>query len=246
MRVPRPALMVPCLLAFLAVFVSACSDSNKEASPTASDASPTVAASATFQPEVLDWSACDDSLECATLDVPLDYADPAGKTIPLALARRPADDGSARIGSLLVNPGGPGASGVDLARQADLVFPQELLDRFDIVGFDPRGVGESDAVDCGDRFDDYFGLDPTPDDDAERQALIDGARTFVQRCEEHSADILPHVDTTSAARDMDVIRTALGEDKLTYFGFSYGTYLGATYADLFPDRVRAFALDGAV
>jgi pimeloyl-ACP methyl ester carboxylesterase len=181
--------------------------------------------------------------------VPLDYANPAGKQIPLALIRLPAADPSRRIGSMLMNPGGPGASGVDFLRSSgQTVFTETLRDRFDIVGFDPRGVGASDPVTClnGSAMDRLNALDPTPDNKAESDALIAGAHEFADSCQRNSGELLPHVATADAARDMDRIREALGEAKLTYFGFSYGTFLGTVYAGLFPDHVRALVLDGAI
>jgi pimeloyl-ACP methyl ester carboxylesterase len=247
---PEPTLRTLATLlttTLLALTLAACDDNGSSSATPTPEPSPSPAVTATIEIPELTWSDCDDSdLQCATLAVPLDYDDPAARSIDIALARRPADDADARIGSLLVNPGGPGASGIDLAEQADIFFPEGLLERFDIVGFDPRGVGDSSAVDCGDRFDDFFGLDPTPDDESERQDLIDAAQEFVAECERRSGDVLPFVDTVSAARDLDLIRAALGEETISYLGFSYGTYLGATYADLFPDRVRALVLDGGV
>lgn len=187
------------------------------------------------------------SLEFATLEVPLDYDDPSAGTIELAVARRPARDPDRRIGPLLMNPGGPGASGVELVGLIGFLLPSDLLDRFDLVGWDPRGVGRSTQVECGDGefMDRYLAVDPvppTPEAEAEAEAL---AREFAERCDEDSGELLAHIHTEASARDMDEIRKALGEEQITYVGFSYGTYLGATYAELFPERVRAFVLDGA-
>jgi pimeloyl-ACP methyl ester carboxylesterase len=195
----------------------------------------------------LDWQPCGDAVECATLQVPLDHANPGADSIEIALVRMPAS--GERIGSLLVNPGGPGASGVDFVRDnATAVFSGDLLERFDIVGFDPRGVGASTPIECVDdaTLDRLNANDPTPDDAAEREALIEGAKEFVDACERQSGNLLPYMTTEDAARDMEEIRKALGEDQLSYLGFSYGTFLGAEYANLFPERVRAFVLDGAV
>ncbi len=198
-------------------------------------------------PSTIDWQSIGDQLEQATLEVPVDYEDPDGDTFELFLVRRPANDQANKIGSLLINPGGPGAGGAQFAAGADFIFDDELLDRFDIIGWDPRGTGFTEpAIDCIDDYDEYFaGTDITPDDEAERQELIDVAEDFQDQCATKNADILQHVGTNDSARDMDAIRQALGEDQISYFGFSYGSELGATWATLFPDTVRAAVLDGA-
>jgi pimeloyl-ACP methyl ester carboxylesterase len=195
----------------------------------------------------IDWQEVDDLLDTGTLEVPIDYDDPSGDTFSLFLVRHRAADPDRRIGTLLVNPGGPGFGGTSLAAQAPFIYDEELLDRFDIVGWDPRGTGYTKpAIDCIDDYDEYFaGTDITPDDDAERQELVDVAQDFEERCVTENADILQHVGTNDSARDMDAIRRALGEDEISYFGFSYGSELGATWATLFPDTVRAAVLDGA-
>ena len=196
----------------------------------------------------LDWTDCGAPFECATLQVPIDYANPQGSSIGLALIRLPASDPSSRIGSLLTDPGGPGASGVDFVRSAQTVFSADLRAHFDIVGFDPRGVERSSPIECldGPATDQLYELDPTPDTPAERQAIIDATKAFDAACEAHSGELLPHMTTADAARDMDRIRAAVGDRKLTYLGFSYGTFLGTVYAGLFPTQVRALALDGAI
>jgi pimeloyl-ACP methyl ester carboxylesterase len=206
------------------------------------------AALADFYGQRLRWATCRSDDECATLRVPLDYADPGGETIDLALLRVPAQRPSARIGSLVVNPGGPGVPGTDYAAQAAQAFREPLLARYDVVGFDPRGTGESSPVDClSDRqLDAYTSSDPDPDTAAERREYADLVTAFGAGCEERSGALASHVTTVEAARDMDVLRAALGESTLTYLGASYGTKLGATYAELFPDRVGRMVLDGAV
>jgi pimeloyl-ACP methyl ester carboxylesterase len=180
--------------------------------------------------------------------VPLDRATPASGTTDLALTRRPATNPAARLGSLLVNPGGPGGSAVDYLQSSWQGVPQTVRDRFDLVAFDPRGVGHSDPVRClsTPELDAYFSLDPSPDTPAELQALEDGDRRFDAGCQARSGRLLPHVSTVDAARDMDLLRASLGDQRLTYLGYSYGTAIGAEYLRLFPTRVRAMVLDGAV
>ena len=203
---------------------------------------------ADFYAQRIDWSPCevDAHQDCGTLTVPIDYAEPHGETLDLALLRVPAS--GARVGSMVVNPGGPGASGTSYAAAAGRVFRQPLLDAFDIVGFDPRGTGRSDPVDClsDAELDRYLAGDPTPDTAAEVAAYEDSVESFGADCVASSGPIVGHVTTIEAARDMDVLRSALGEEKLTYLGASYGTKLGATYAELFPDKVGRLVLDGAV
>jgi pimeloyl-ACP methyl ester carboxylesterase len=208
---------------------------------------------ATFYGQDLDWSPCrGGGFLCALLTVPVDYAAPGGETIELQLLKVPAADQSARVGSLVVNPGGPGAPGTSYAQQANDVFRDALTDRFDIVGFDPRGTGDSAPVDCqpDEQMDAFLQADPVPDDAGETAEIVDGLDEFWAGCVTSSpggADgVVAHVTTIEAARDMDVLRAALGEAQLNYFGASYGTKLGATYADLFPDKVGRLVLDGAV
>ncbi len=196
--------------------------------------------------ELFRWEEVERGVDEGSLDVPLDYGDPARGTIELYVVRHRATDPDERIGSLLVNPGGPGYGGSYLAHAAEFVFGGDLVERFDIIGWDPRGTGFSEpAVDCIDHYDPIFSIDSSPDDDAEREAVIAAAEQFAAACEERSAAILPHVGTADSARDIDAIRRALGEDTISYFGFSYGSELGAVWIALFPDTVRAAVLDGA-
>ncbi|MGO0576503.1 alpha/beta hydrolase [Ornithinimicrobium panacihumi] len=199
-----------------------------------------------FYGQSLEWSECEAAFECATLTVPIDYAEPEGGTIELALLRSAAK-GDAQ-GSLLVNPGGPGGSGVDYAMMAGAVVGPQIRQSFDIVGFDPRGVGRSAPITCLDdaQLDTLLGSDPTPDDAAEEAEGEKILKDFAAACEQAAPDLLGHVSTVEAARDMDVLRAALGDEKLTYLGASYGTFLGATYANLFPDKVGRLVLDGAI
>jgi len=178
----------------------------------------------------IDWGDCDTQVapwQCATIEVPLDYrADASSEMVSIAVTRLPAAAPADRIGSLVLNPGGPGGSGLDLTWNYASLFPVELTDAFDLVGFDPRGVGRSTAVDCGD---------------------LDRSYTVIEDdCIEVSGNLLPFVGTANAARDMEQLRKALGDAQLSYLGFSYGTALGAVYANLFPGSARALVLDGSV
>lgn len=222
----------------VAILAAACSSGGDDEASTAT--SPPARAGGEG---ALEWSECGE-IECATLTVPLDHDRPGTETIDLALARRPAD-GEA-IGVLMTNPGGPGVPGKPLVANADAYFGASLLERFDIVSWDPRGVGDSTAVDCVDNLDFFYATDMSPDDQAEVDAALANAQRLVAGCEERSGDLLPYLSTRATVRDMDLIREALGEEQISYLGFSYGTYIGALYAEAFPDRVRAMVLDGAV
>jgi pimeloyl-ACP methyl ester carboxylesterase len=183
------------------------------------------------------WAGCGD-FQCARLAVPLDHADPGGEKIEISLVKRPADDPDRRIGSLVVNPGGPGGSGVGFVKDGgDRYFDEETRARFDVIGFDPRGVGESAPLKC------LPDADEEPPPGPAQDRWVTGA---ADGCVKQAGKVLPHLSTAATARDMEVLRAALGDDKLTYHGISYGTVLGATYADLYPDRVRAMVLDGPV
>ena len=255
-RVWRPRLVAGAL----SVTVAACAPS---AGPARSASAPTTTTGTSPAPTALPppgpvvWSACGDDLQCGTVTVPLDYARPTGRTIAIAVERHPADDPAQRIGSLVINPGGPGTSGIDdLPTELKVLTPQ-LLDRFDIVSFDPRGVQRSDPVECEPPpsasttttagSSSYSPLpDPVPTGPAGRRALVAGDRAYAHACETYSKDLLPYVGTVSVARDLDRIRAALGDARLTFIGHSYGTLLGAIYADMFPTHVRAMVLDGAI
>ncbi|MFM8901989.1 MAG: alpha/beta hydrolase [Actinomycetota bacterium] len=184
--------------------------------------------------------------QCGELIVPFDYNDPSVGSFTLFLTRRLATDQTTKIGWMLVNPGGPGFGGSSVAADAQYYFSAELLSRFDVIGWDPRGTGKSTpAVNCIEEYDEYFGIDSTPETRAEKQVIVDASKKYNDECVKNSGEILPYISTQATARDMDSIRRALGEDKITYFGFSYGSELGATWATMFPDTVRAAVLDGA-
>jgi len=244
------------IFAITAVIAAGCTNDSGVAVTDRSDTGGTDASSPTTDGgpvPALDWGTCtddkviDESLQCATITVPLDYDDPDGDTIDLALVRAPAT--ADREGAVLFNPGGPGASGFDpIAVNGPYIQGSLGLSHFDLIGFDPRGVERSGGIVCvDDAFQDaHLYLDDTPDT-PEEQALIDGEKdAFIDACLEKYDDTLPLYSTANTARDMDLIRAALGDEQLSYLGISYGTYLGAVYATLFPDRVRAMVLDSAM
>jgi pimeloyl-ACP methyl ester carboxylesterase len=195
----------------------------------------------------LTWSDCQGGFECADARVPLDYREPQGRTITLAVIRKKAADPSKRKGTLFLQPGGPGNSGVDFVRGNYDDLPAALRDDFDVFGYDVRGVGRSSQVVCWD--DATYTKAVTaakgvPGPDA-YQPAVQQAADFDQACQDNAGDLLPYVGTQYVARDIDLLRQALGEDQLTYYGRSFGSYIGTVYAAMFPDRVRALALDGA-
>ncbi len=204
---------------------------------------PTTGPRSTTPPATLAWSPCGGGVECATLAVPLDPAHPDdGRTVDLAVTRKRAT--GTRVGSLFVNPGGPGGSGNDFLRSFSLPGVSE---RFDLVSWDPRGVGDSQPMGCdGATTARFRHVDSEPDDPTEQAALDDAARAVADACAAAAADLLPHLRTTDTAEDLDRIREAMGDDQLSYLGLSYGTDIGQTYAERHPDRVRAMVLDGVV
>ncbi|MGW7240057.1 alpha/beta hydrolase [Streptomyces sp. NPDC054804] len=245
----RVAALVTALM--LSSLLAGCSDSAKDGDLAA---------------QKLDWKACPapDEAEggggtpsplpggaawqCATMKAPLDWSKPKGATIGLALIRAEASgDASKRIGSLIFNFGGPGGSGVTTLPAFGEDYAA-LRTRYDLVSFDPRGVGRSDPVECenDEQLDNYFQQDATPETSAERTQLINRTKQFNAACEKNSKSILPHVRTTDAARDMDLMRQVLGDKQLHYFGISYGTELGGVYAHLFPKNVGRAVLDGVI
>ncbi|MET9643849.1 alpha/beta hydrolase [Streptomyces syringium] len=204
-----------------------------------------------YYAQKLTWRSCaGDRFECATLRAPLDYDRPrAGGDLKLAVSRKKATGPGKRLGSLLVNPGGPGGSAVGyLQGYAGTRYPAAVRARYDMIAVDPRGVAGSEPVSClsDAEMDAYTRVDMSPDSPSEVGELTDAYRGFAEGCAKRSGKVLGHVSTVEAARDMDVLRAALGDDKLHYVGASYGTFLGATYAGLFPSRVGRLVLDGAL
>ncbi|MFF3862155.1 alpha/beta hydrolase [Streptomyces sp. NPDC002209] len=204
-----------------------------------------------YYEQKLSWRDCGvPGFQCATMKAPLDYAHPeSGQDVDIAVARRQATGPGKRLGSLVVNPGGPGGSGIGyLQAYAGIGYPAPVRAQYDMVSFDPRGVDRSSPVQCltGPQMDKFTQVDQTPDNAAERAELVAAFKEFAAGCQTRSQRVLPHVSTVEAARDMDMLRAVLGDEKLTYVGASYGTLLGATYAELFPGRVGRLVLDGAI
>ncbi|MET7679045.1 alpha/beta hydrolase [Streptomyces sp. NPDC005423] len=254
----RTARIAGALLAATSLLVSACSASTGSATTTTKAAEAVLAAlprstPGTLSPyygQKLSWRTCGvPGFECATMKAPLDYDRPAGGDIRLAVARKKATGKGKPLGSLMVNPGGPGGSAVGYLQQyAGVGYPAEVRARYDMVAMDPRGVARSEPVACldGRDMDTYTQTDTTPDNRKEITGLVAEDKKFAASCGAHSAKLLRHVSTVEAARDMDILRAVLGDRRLAYVGASYGTFLGATYAGLFPDRVGRVVLDGAM
>ncbi|MEU9373536.1 alpha/beta hydrolase [Streptomyces sp. NPDC048255] len=231
--------------------LTAVASSSGRAGVSPADPAAVTAALRPYYEQKLSWRDCGvPGFQCATMKAPLDYANPgSGQDVDIAVSRRPATGPGKRLGSLLVNPGGPGGSGIGyLQGYAGIGYPAPVRARYDMVSFDPRGVARSSPVECltGRAMDRYTQVDQTPDDAAERALLVAAFKEFAAACQARSSRILPHLSTVDAARDMDVLRAVLGDGKLSYVGASYGTFLGATYAELFPRRVGRLVLDGAM
>ncbi|MFF9765354.1 alpha/beta hydrolase [Streptomyces sp. NPDC014636] len=194
------------------------------------------------------WHRCDTSqpaaFQCATIKVPLDYDRPDSKTIKLAISRLKTSVPGKRHGVLLFNPGGPGGEGLDMPFMMKDVLPKKVRERYDLIGFDPRGVGRSTPVTCGLTTTEQNTEHPYKAETFSRD--VKWARTVADKCRAKNGDRLPYITTRNTARDMDVIRAVLGEKKISYLGYSYGTYLGAVYAQMFPQRTDRFVLDSAV
>jgi len=251
---PRIVLRVVAAIGALALVATGCSVAPKHQAdvPAALPSSSSTASNDVeaglkpFYEQAIEWKACD-TFECGTAEVPIDYADPAAGSIRLALKRSLATSGKP-IGSLLINPGGPGASGVDLVDGVVTTFGKDVLASYDLVGFDPRGVARSNPVTCVDDAakDQLLSTDFDFSTDVGIGAAKAAYTAFGAACAANTGPLLAHVDTVSAAKDLDVLRAALGDEKLTYLGYSYGTLLGATYAGLFPTHIARMVLDGAL
>ncbi|TFV83339.1 alpha/beta hydrolase [Blastococcus sp. CT_GayMR20] len=263
MRHHRGRRAVPAILLALGMVLAGCtsfadSPAEEASSPAATTtvAAPDVAeiewndCDAQIQPLIADQPGSDRDLrfECGTTEVPISYDEPEGATLPLFLVRAVLAGQTDRIGSLLVNPGGPGGSGADAAIGLALTLPTEVLGRFDLVGFDPRGVGLSTPVECisDETKEQMIASEPRPVTDAQLDEAFALAEEIADGCAEEYGDALGTFNTVDTARDMDRLREALGDEQLSYLGYSYGTTLGSTYAELFPDKVRALVLDAAV
>jgi pimeloyl-ACP methyl ester carboxylesterase len=261
MRLHRGRLAVPSTLLALSLVLAGCTsftDTVGDESATTTSAAPEPAAAP------IEWTDCNEqiqqlvagqpgsdrnlSFECGRTEVPISYDEPQGATLPLFLVRVVSGTQTDRIGSLIVNPGGPGASGADAAIGLALTLPQEVIGRFDIVGFDPRGVGLSTPVECisDERKAEMIAAEPRPVSDEQLDATFSFNQEIADGCAEEYGDALGTFNTVDTARDMDRLRESLGDEQLSYLGYSYGTTLGSTYAELFPDRIRALVLDAAV
>ncbi len=231
----------------IAVVLLASACAKESTQPTDLNASPTRGGPAStpagaFVPAPISWEDCD-GVECATLAVPLDYSKPDDETIELYITRVPA--GGERYGALFVNPGGPGAPASDFASYVANRLP-DVAEHYDILGMDPRGVGGSTPIRCGIDLIELYGVDPTIDSPADRAAILEVTERYVTDCAKKYPDLLAHLGTADVARDMDTVRAAMDDERLSYLGYSYGTAIGQEYARLFPSHINKMVLDGAV
>lgn len=248
------------LLVLLVAALAACSWRDEATSPvtstttapTTSTAAPTTTVPPTTTttvalppPVPMAWRSCGGGFDCAVVTVPVDYARPDGPTLELSVVRRPAGDPGRRIGTVLINPGGPGASGVRRVRRGFTVSA-EVAARFDIVGFDPRGIGESTPVRCGSTVTAFRARDLAPDTPREAGDLAAAAQSVADECADTEGDRLGHLGTQEVAHDVEVIRRSIGEPQVSFVGLSYGTLVGLLWAEAHPTSVRALVLDGVV
>ncbi|MFR9728083.1 alpha/beta hydrolase [Saccharopolyspora sp. MS10] len=254
-RVPPVPAKIAAALAVAALALTGCTDKTGAAAlaPLTGNSDPAAPAPT---PDPVQWAECGQGLDCATVEVPLEYADPDGEQIPLAVTRHRATDPDRRIGSLFINPGGPGVSATETVASIDAAtgagpYSPDVVAQFDVVGVDPRGVGESGAVRC--LTDEQRAEQAAEDRDPNLpggkpfDALLTDARTFAEGCLDHqSPEFLASLSTDNVARDLDQVRAALGEEQITFYGASYGTVVGPMYATLFPDRVRQMVIDAPV
>lgn len=248
-RTARNLLRIATSVVVVVAVVASCTTSipRTEGSDGASSTTPGPGTSAVTAEPTIDWRDCDSApqpFQCATIRVPVDHDDPDGATLELAAVKLPAKDPSTSIGPLLVNPGGPGGSGIDFVLRN--FWPRALTDNFDLIGFDPRGVGASSPIDCGFDIGALYAPDPAPQTPEAVERLETVSKEYVASCEKHAADVLAHMGTRDVAADMDDLRRALGVDKINYLGYSYGTSIGQVYADAYPTHIRAMVLDGVV
>ena len=230
------------------LLLSSCATSNESA--TEDSIAKNFTSLESYYSQELVWKDCKDDkkFQCAEIYVPIDYQNPGDASLTLALKKLPAKQSANKVGSLLINPGGPGGSGTDYVTYAEDAFGKRLMDSFDIVGFDPRGVAQSTPLDCltDQEVDEFIAFDGTPDNDEELKASLQISLNLANSCERIANNLIAHVGTQEAARDMDIIRELVGDEKLNFLGASYGTYLGGMYAEIFPDKVGRLVLDGAV
>ena len=236
----RPAVLVAAAL--MAVSAACAQEADGAPGDLGARAAPSAESGDTGGDGALDWSDCGGD-ECAELEVPVDWDDPEGETLPLSIRRVPASGD--RIGALFVNPGGPGGTAGDFASTLATVLPREVTEHFDVVGVDPRGLGAS-AISCDGDMHELYGVDYSIDSPEDTSALLDVSERYIDGCERNAGDLLPFLSTEDVARDIDAVRAAMGDDQLNYLGYSYGSAIGQVLAELFPDRVRAMIIDGIV
>lgn len=201
-----------------------------------------------FYTQEVAWTDCGNNFDCTRVEVPMDYDNPDGETIEIAVKRFTHSGDGAAVGTMFINPGGPGGSGIEMVESTTDYFSRDLWENLDIVGFDPRGVGESHGVRCLDdaQLEEWYTKTYDLETDAGWDAYVADSTAYGEACLENTGPLMEFLDTVSAAKDLDILRGVIGDEVITYFGFSYGTFLGAHYAELFPDRVGRMVLDGAV